>query len=213
MPDGCPPLIEHGPYGWGTSCTARTRTLGIVRKRTSSGEEMELPMRQGFDPATSDPYASYELLNATVVPRAIAWISTMPSGGVDNEAPHAYYNIASIRPPISQFASFGWKGTLANIESSGQFVVNLAPVSLIDRVNASATDFPRSASEFEEVGVDREPSVVVKPPRVAGSPTRLEPLTGSHRPSSASATSAWLSVAPTAGKAVARPLRRAVCTG
>jgi flavin reductase (DIM6/NTAB) family NADH-FMN oxidoreductase RutF len=127
-----------------------------------------------FNPAEADPYAVYALLNSTVVPRPIAWISTTSATGVDNLAPHSFFNVASVLPPILQFESLGRKNTLTNIEANGEFVVNLAPESLFERVNATATEFPHDVSEFDEVRIEREPSIHVKPPRVAASPVAIE---------------------------------------
>ncbi|MGW7006827.1 flavin reductase family protein [Streptomyces sp. NPDC054933] len=131
-------------------------------------------MRIDFDPETMDRQSFYRLLTATVVPRPIAWVSTLSGDGVANLAPHSFYTIASVRPPIVQFTSVGRKDSLRNVEETGEFVVNFAPEQLFEQINATATDFPRGMSEFDEVGVAREPSVRVKPPRVAASPVALE---------------------------------------
>jgi flavin reductase (DIM6/NTAB) family NADH-FMN oxidoreductase RutF len=131
-------------------------------------------MRIDFDTATTDTREMYALLNATVLPRPIAWISTTSDDGVDNLAPHSYFNIASTEPPILQFASLSRKDTLRNIEQNGQFVVNLAAEPLAEHINATATDFPPDVSEFDVIGLEREPSAVVKPPRVAASPVAIE---------------------------------------
>ncbi|MEW1645288.1 flavin reductase family protein [Streptomyces sp. NPDC091219] len=131
-------------------------------------------MRTEFNPARMDPSAVYRLLTATVVPRPIAWVSTVSADGVDNLAPHSFFTVSSARPPIVQFTSVGRKDSLRNVEATGQFVVNLAPEPLIDAVNRTATDFPAGVSEFDAVGVEREASVQVKPSRVAGSPVALE---------------------------------------
>ncbi|GAA1930149.1 flavin reductase family protein [Streptantibioticus ferralitis] len=132
-------------------------------------------MRIDFDPETMDRQSFYRLLTAVVVPRPIAWISTLSGDGASaNLAPHSFYTIASVQPPIVQFTSVGRKDSLRNVEETGEFVVNFAPEQLFEQINATATDFPRGMSEFDEVGVAREPSVRVKPPRVAASPVALE---------------------------------------
>lgn len=131
-------------------------------------------MRIDFDTTTTDTREMYALLNATVLPRPIAWISTTSDDGTDNLAPHSYFNIASTEPPILQFASLSRKDTLRNIEQNGQFVVNLAPESLAEHINATATAFPPDVSEFDAIGLKREPSAIVKPPRVAASPVAIE---------------------------------------
>ncbi|MFE9599524.1 flavin reductase family protein [Streptomyces hokutonensis] len=131
-------------------------------------------MRTEYSPAQLEPIAVYRLLTSTVVPRPIAWVSTVSADGVDNLAPHSFFTVSSVTPPIVQFTSVGRKDSLRNIEATGQFVVNLAPEPLVDEVNRTATDFPHGVSEFDAVGVARETSARVKAPRVAGSPVALE---------------------------------------
>jgi flavin reductase (DIM6/NTAB) family NADH-FMN oxidoreductase RutF len=131
-------------------------------------------MRVDFDPQTMDRNAFYKLLTAVVVPRPIAWISTLSESGSANLAPHSFFTISSVDPPILQFTSVGRKDTLRNIEATRQFVVNFTPEELFEQVNATATNFPHGVSEFDAVGIDQEPSRLVKPPRVAASPVALE---------------------------------------
>lgn len=129
--------------------------------------------RVDFDPETH-PGGLYRLLNSVVVPRPIAWVSTRSAAGVDNLAPHSFFTIACADPPTVQFTSIGRKDSLANATATGEFVVNLAPEPLFEQVNATATDFPADLDEFAEVGLEREPSRKVAPPRVAGSPVAIE---------------------------------------
>jgi flavin reductase (DIM6/NTAB) family NADH-FMN oxidoreductase RutF len=131
-------------------------------------------MRKDFNPATSRTADFYRLLTALVVPRPIAWVSTRSSEGVDNLAPHSFFTVAGVDPPMLAFTSIGHKDTLRNIESGGEFVVNLAIEPLVEQVNATSTDYPPQLGEFDAVGVRREPSRVVAPPRVADSPAAFE---------------------------------------
>jgi flavin reductase (DIM6/NTAB) family NADH-FMN oxidoreductase RutF len=131
-------------------------------------------MRTEFNLARLEPIAVYRLLTSTVVPRPIAWVSTVSADGVDNLAPHSFFTVSSVTPPIVQFTSVGRKDSLRNVEATGQFVINLAPESLIAEVNKTATDFPEGVSEFDAVGVEREAGARVKAPRVARSPVALE---------------------------------------
>ncbi|MCX5386559.1 flavin reductase family protein [Streptomyces sp. NBC_00083] len=131
-------------------------------------------MRIDFDPAVMSGNEFYRLLTATVVPRPIAWVSTVAPDGIPNLAPHSFFTIASVEPPVVQFTSVGRKDSLRNVEATGQFVVNLAPEPLMEQVNATATSFPPGVSEFEQAGLATEPSLRVKPPRVALSPVALE---------------------------------------
>ena len=131
-------------------------------------------MRTHFDPAGIEPHAFYRLLNSVVIPRPIAWVATRSADGVDNLAPHSFFTVACVQPPVVQFTSVGRKDTLANVEASGEFVVNFTPEALFAQVNATGTDFPHARSEFDAVGLDREASEKVAPPRVAASPVALE---------------------------------------
>ncbi|WP_406637513.1 flavin reductase family protein [Amycolatopsis sp. WGS_07] len=131
-------------------------------------------MRKDFDPAQLAPNAFYRLLTATVVPRPIAWVSSTSRDGVDNLAPHSFFTVASAAPAVLQFTSVGRKDTLRNVEATRQFVVNLAPEPLFEQINATGADFPPELSEFDEAGLTREPSLKVRPPRVAESPVAFE---------------------------------------
>lgn len=132
-------------------------------------------MRVDFDPEAMGGAAFYRFLTSVVIPRPIAWISTVTSdGSTENLAPHSFFSIASTDPPIVQFTSIGRKDSLRNVEDTGEFVVNFSSEPLLQLINATATDFPRSVSEFDFAGIDREPSLRVRPPRVAASPVVLE---------------------------------------
>jgi len=131
-------------------------------------------MRHDFDPAAMPPRAFYKLLTAVVVPRPIAWVSTVSARGIDNLAPHSFFTVSCVDPPIVQFTSVGRKDSLTNVEATGEFIVSLAPEQLFEQVNATATDFPGEVSEFDAVGLEREPALKVKAARVAASPVALE---------------------------------------
>ena len=130
--------------------------------------------RLELDPTELGAFGTYPWLTATVVPRPIAWISTRSADGVDNLAPHSFFMVASAEPPTIAFSSVGVKDTLRNIRATGEFVVALAPRSLAEIINRTATDFPATHSEFAEAGVTPEPSHRVAPSRVAESPLALE---------------------------------------
>lgn len=130
-------------------------------------------MRTDFSVADPD-VNPYRLLTAVVVPRPIAWVSTVSGSGVVNLAPHSFYTVACARPPIVQFTSVRKKDTLRNVLETGQFVVNLAPAPLLHEVNNSAARFAPQQSEPDELDIPMEPSVTVRPPRVAASPVAIE---------------------------------------
>ncbi len=136
--------------------------------------------RRDFDTAELGPRV-YPLLNSVVVPRPIAWVTTRSAAGVDNLAPHSFFTVASVQPPVVQFTSVGAKDSLRNALETGEFVVSLCPEDLVEQVNLTGTDFPPDVSEYDAVGLTREPSARVAPPRVAESPVAIEcRLAGTH---------------------------------
>ncbi|OOC54097.1 MULTISPECIES: flavin reductase family protein [Nocardiopsis] len=131
-------------------------------------------MRTEWTPEDLPGRAFYQLMTSVVIPRPIAWVSTTSEEGVDNLAPHSFFTVSCVEPPIVQFTSVRRKDSLRNVERTGEFVVNLAPEPLWDQVNASGTPYPPEVSEFDALGIGREASTDVRPPRVAGSPAALE---------------------------------------
>lgn len=129
--------------------------------------------RVEFDPAELGR-AVYPLLNSVVVPRPIAWVSTRSAAGRDNLAPHSFFTVASVVPPVVQFTSVGAKDSLRNVRETGEFVVNIVTRELAEQANLTATPFAHGVSEFDAAGLRREPSALVGPPRVAASPVVLE---------------------------------------
>ena len=89
-----------------------------------------------------DP-AFYKLLTAVVVPRPIAWVSSRSAVGVDNLAPHSFFTVAAVDPPVVQFTSVGRKDSLNNVQATGEFVVNLAPRCCSSRSTPRARTSPR----------------------------------------------------------------------
>lgn len=131
-------------------------------------------MRTDIDPSETGGKAFYKILNSVVVPRPIAWVSTRSAAGVDNLAPHSFFTVSCVDPPMVQFTSVGKKDSLRNCVETNEFVVCLANEPLFEQVNATGTDFPPEVSEFAEVGLTPEPSRTVAPPRVRESPVALE---------------------------------------
>jgi flavin reductase (DIM6/NTAB) family NADH-FMN oxidoreductase RutF len=132
------------------------------------------PPRMQFDPAEMEARAFYRILNSVVVPRPIAWVCSRSADGVDNLAPHSFYTVSCVEPPIVQFTSVGRKDSLNNVEATGEFTVNLTPRALFEQINATATDFPPDQSEAEHTGIRLEPSERVAAKRVAESPVSIE---------------------------------------
>jgi flavin reductase (DIM6/NTAB) family NADH-FMN oxidoreductase RutF len=130
--------------------------------------------RVHFDPAEMETRAFYRILNSVVVPRPIAWVCSRSAEGVHNLAPHSFYTVACVDPPVVQFTSVGRKDSLRNVEATREFTINLTPEALFEQVNATGTDFPPDHSEAEHAGVRLEPAETVGTLRVADSPVAIE---------------------------------------
>ncbi len=122
-----------------------------------------------------DPYKS------CIVPRPIGWISTLSAKSVVNLAPYSFFNGVASDPPMVMFSANGpaqrpTKDTLANCADTGEFVFNLATWDLREEMNRTSAPANPGADEFELAGLEKAPSVLVKPPRVKASPIHMECL-------------------------------------
>ena len=119
------------------------------------------------------------LFNAIVAPRPIGWISSLSSTGEANLAPFSHFNLVSTNPPVLIFSCNAAgdrpeKDTLANVRATGEFVTNLVTWDLRDAMNLTSMNAPHGIDEFDLAGLEKQPSVKVRPPRVAASPAQLE---------------------------------------
>ncbi len=127
-----------------------------------------------FVPDDLTDQENYFLLTSLVVPRPIAWVGTRSAQGVDNIAPHSYFNIVSSRPPIVHFTSSGVKDSLTNVRATGEFTVSVVGRTLLEAMNTTAADFPSDVSEFDHIDVTRVTGETVQAPYVAEAPAVLE---------------------------------------
>jgi flavin reductase (DIM6/NTAB) family NADH-FMN oxidoreductase RutF len=129
------------------------------------------------DPKTLSADETYKLLTGVVVPRPIAWVTTLSANGV-NLAPFSTFTFVSPKPPMLAF-SVGqrdgiYKDTARNILALEEYVVHIADGALIEAVHGSAIEYPPEVSEIEMLGLETVPSLHVKPPRVAAAPIAME---------------------------------------
>lgn len=137
--------------------------------------------RLEIDVAGQAPGSIYPWFTASLIPRAIAWVSSIAEDGSDNLAPHSFTTVAGVDPPTLCFVSVGHKDTLANVRATGEFVLNIGSEAMLRPMNDSATNFPHGLSEFDQAAVVREPSAVVRPARVAAAPVAFEcRVSGEH---------------------------------
>jgi flavin reductase (DIM6/NTAB) family NADH-FMN oxidoreductase RutF len=131
-----------------------------------------------LDPRTLSSTAVYKLLISSVVPRPIAWVSSVDPAGVLNLAPFSYFMAITDEPPTIAFScsprAGARKDTLRNVEATGQFVVNVVDDANAEQMNLSSGDYSPEIDEFALTRLTPAPSLVVKPPRVAEAPINME---------------------------------------
>lgn len=114
----------------------------------------------------------HDPIAAILGPRPIGWISTCDAQGRLNLAPYSFFNVFNYRPPIVAFSSVGYKDTVRNVQSTGEFVYNLATRALADAVNATSAEV--ADDEFQLAGLTPRSSALVRPPAVGQSPVAME---------------------------------------
>ncbi len=124
-----------------------------------------------FDLSTMDVRNVYNLLSSAIIPRPIAWVSSISADGVANLAPFSFFSGVTSNPPTLCFSvgnrrDGSRKDTVLNIEETGHFVVQMVPEEMGALMVETATEFPREVDEASEAGIELIPSTVVTAPRV-----------------------------------------------
>jgi flavin reductase (DIM6/NTAB) family NADH-FMN oxidoreductase RutF len=132
-----------------------------------------------YAPHDLSPRERYKVLTGFVLPRPIAWVTTIGPTGVVNAAPFSFFNVFCEDPPLCMFASNlrpdgRIKDTVINIERTGVFVVNLADEPLARAMHDSSGDFPPEIGEPDYLGLKLAPSTKVVVPRLADAPWAME---------------------------------------
>ena len=128
-----------------------------------------------IDPNTFERFSA--VLTGVIVPRPIAFVSTVSPDGVVNLAPYSFFNAVSYDSVMfssSRNVGDKSKDTLRNIEETGEFVINIVVDAIADAMNSTAAEYPEDVDEFGIAGLSHAPSQIVKPPRVAESPVNIE---------------------------------------
>jgi flavin reductase (DIM6/NTAB) family NADH-FMN oxidoreductase RutF len=131
-----------------------------------------------IDPAYLDAETAYRLITGVVVPRPIAWVTSLSASGVLNLAPFSAFTFVSPKPPMLAI-SVGRKGgiykdTAQNILNNEEYVVHIADSSLMTVVHESSTEHPPDVSEVEELRLSTVPGERIKVPRLAAAPIAME---------------------------------------
>lgn len=131
-----------------------------------------------LDPDALGPLERHKLTIGTIVPRPIAWTTTIAPDGRVNLAPFSYFMACHSYVPALAVSIGSREGrpkdSRANIEATGELVVNVVSEDLLERMNLTAAAFPPGVDELATAGLTPAPSVRVRPPRVAESPISME---------------------------------------
>ncbi|MGO4887591.1 flavin reductase family protein [Anaerobacillus sp. MEB173] len=131
-----------------------------------------------FDLSALDAKETYRLLTSCIVPRPIAWVTTIGENGVYNAAPFSYFTGVSIEPPLILFAverrNGEKKDTVINIEKNKDFVVNLVTSTNVEQMNVTSKDFRENEDELAFAGLTPMASKVVQSPSIKESPLHME---------------------------------------
>jgi len=138
-----------------------------------------------IDPRDRDGTGLYRLLIACVVPRPIAWTSTVDAGGRANLAPFSFFAGVTATPPTVMVSVGRHRGrrkdTAENLLATREAVVHIAPRGLAPAMVATSAPVPHGEDEFELAGLRKVPSTLVRPPRVEGAPVAMEARLAQHR--------------------------------
>ncbi len=131
------------------------------------------------DLAALDPQSRYKLLTAVVIPRPVAWVTTLGLNGEVNAAPYSFFNLFGKDPALvilglEHRADGSAKDTTRNIRDTGEFVINIATPDLTAAMVDTAAAYDPSVGEPGALGLALAPSVHVAPPRLADVPVAIE---------------------------------------
>lgn len=132
-----------------------------------------------IDPAAQRSQDNYKLLTNLVVPRPIAWVTTLSEAGVVNLAPFSFFNAVGSDPlmvfiSVARHDDGSLKDTARHIEHSRAFVVNMVTEDVLRAMNLSAADFPEQESELLAAGLRPRPSVRIAVPGLAEARASME---------------------------------------
>src|SRR5260370_23511274 len=184
------PTVPTKSTGWssaGTKLACRNLTSLMTAKMTGgeppaghrcfASQTRESNME--YAPADLTPRESYKILTSFVLPRPIAWVTTVGPTGVVNAAPFSFFNVFCEDPPLCMSAANllpdgRVKDTLVNIQRSGEFVVNIADEPLARAMHDSSGDFPPEIGEPGYLGLKLPRSTKCRVPRLADAPWAME---------------------------------------
>lgn len=132
-----------------------------------------------IDPEKIAPRDIYRWMISSILPRPIAWVSSLSPQGVANLAPFSFFNGVGANPPTVMFCPANKrdgskKDTLLNIEATKEFTISVVPFALAGVMNDTSAEYAHEESEFDQLQIERTPAHKVKAPRVKAAPIHIE---------------------------------------
>ncbi|OCH91051.1 hypothetical protein OBBRIDRAFT_792666 [Obba rivulosa] len=174
--------FDHGSVWEYTEPPHPDFTYGRKVEATPDGKKwVEDGEKAGFkvvDASKEDPMKLYQLMISGIVPRPIAFVSSVSESGVENLAPFSWFNMVTHNPPLVSISVSNVAGklkdTAANVKATKGFTVNIMSEPFIENANACSADLPSDLSEWPMSGLTKADSILVKAPRVKESAFSME---------------------------------------
>ncbi|WP_077324857.1 flavin reductase family protein [Virgibacillus siamensis] len=131
-----------------------------------------------FDPKNNTERENYKLLIGSIVPRPIAFVTSVAGDGTINGAPFSYFNIVSSNPPMisvsTQRKNGEQKDTARNITGNKEFVVHIVDEENVEKINLTAASLAPNVSEVEKADLSPIDSEIVTVPGIKEAKVRFE---------------------------------------
>jgi flavin reductase (DIM6/NTAB) family NADH-FMN oxidoreductase RutF len=128
----------------------------------------------------ANPRGVQNFLKYSIAPRPICFASTIDQEGNVNLSPFSFFNLFSTNPPVVIFSvvkkirNNTTKNTLENVLEVPEVAINIVDYNMVQQVSLSSCEYPKGTDEFIKAGFTKEPSLLIKPPRVKESPVQME---------------------------------------
>ncbi|KAF8493628.1 hypothetical protein JB92DRAFT_2749910 [Gautieria morchelliformis] len=133
---------------------------------------------KSIDTGSIPPRELYPLMISGIIPRPVAFVSSLSVSGVHNLAPFSYFSMVSHNPPLISISFLHprhkEKDTSENIRATKGFTVNIISEPFVTNANFTSIDAPEDVDEWIGSGLTKEPSTIVSPPRVKESAYSME---------------------------------------
>ena len=138
-----------------------------------------------IDPQDLGNRERYRLMTASLIPRPIAWLSTVDAHGRANLAPFSFFGGVSSHPPTVMVSIGPRRGqpkdTAKNLMATGEAVIHIPHRSLAEKMVTTSAEVGSEVDEFDLAGLTKVASVLVEPPRVAEAAIAMEAKVVHHQ--------------------------------